>query len=72
MCKLPRGTAVHTNILCLTMYPPEAVRQVIFAVDCLVTGSDVTEVAGFLKTVWWGKGFQGKEAVVTVYLRRHS
>lgn len=47
------------------MYPPEAVRQVIFTVDCLVTGSDVTEIAGFLKTAgWWG--FQGKEAVVTV------
>lgn len=54
------------------MYPPEAVRQVIFAVHCLVTGSDVTEVAGFLKTVGWGKGFQGKEAVVAVYLRWHS
>lgn len=54
------------------MYPPEAVRQVIFAVDCLVTGSDVTEIAGFLKTVGGRKGFQGKEAVVTVNLGWHS
>lgn len=47
------------------MYPPEAVRQVIFTIDCLVTGSDVTEIAGFLKTVG-RRWFQGEEAVVTV------
>lgn len=56
----------------LTMYPPETVRQVIFAVDRLVTGSDVTEVAGFLEAVRGKKRLQGKEAMVAVYLRRDS
>ena len=50
------------------MYPPQAVRQVIFAVDCLVAGGDVAEVAGLLHAVWWREGFEGEEAVVAVHL----
>lgn len=51
------------------MYPSQTVGKVIFAVDSLVTGSDVTEVAGLLQAVGRGEGFQGEEAVVAVHLR---
>lgn len=53
------------------MYPPQAVRQIILAVDRLITGGDVTEVAGLLHAVWRGEGFEGKQAVVAVNLRRY-
>ena len=53
------------------MYPPQAVGQVILAVDCLVAGSDVAEVAGLLHAVWWREGLEGEQAVVTVHLRRY-
>lgn len=53
------------------MYPPQAVRQVILAVDGLVAGGDVAEVAGLLHAVGWREGLEGEEAVVAVHLRRH-
>lgn len=53
------------------MYPPQAVRQIILAVDRLITGGDVTEVAGLLHAVWRGEGLEGKQAVVAVNLRWH-
>lgn len=53
------------------MYPPQAVRQVILAVDSLVAGGDVAEVAGLLHAVWWGEGLEGEQAVVTIHLRRY-
>lgn len=37
----------------LTMYSPQAVRQVILAVDSLVAGGDIAEIAGLLHAVWW-------------------
>lgn len=52
-----------------TMYPAQAVRQVILAVDGLVAGSDVAEVAGLLHAVWRGQRLEGEEAVVAVHLR---
>lgn len=52
-----------------TLYPPEAVRQVVLAVDCLVAGGDVAEVAGLLHAVGRREGFEGKQAVVAVHLR---
>lgn len=55
----------------LTMYPPQTVRQVIFAVDRLIAGGDVTEIAGLLHTIRWREGLKGKQAVVTVHLRRN-
>lgn len=55
----------------LTVYPPQAVRQVVLAVDCLVAGGDVAEVAGLLQAVWWGEGLEGEQAVVAVHLRRY-
>lgn len=65
--------ACHAVLLLFrTMYPPETVRQVVFAVDRLVTGSDVIEVAGFLEAVGGKKGLQGKEAMVAVHLRWDS
>lgn len=57
--------------LFLTVYPPQAVRQIILAVDRLITGGDVTEVAGLLHAVWWREGLEGKQAVVAVNLRRY-
>ena len=51
------------------MYPPQAVRQIILAVDRLVAGGDVAEVAGLLHAVWWGKRLEGEQAVVAVHLR---
>lgn len=53
----------------LTLYPPQAVRQVVLAVHCLVAGGDVAEVAGLLHAVGWREGFEGKQAVVAVHLR---
>lgn len=53
----------------LTLYPPQAVRQVVLAVHCLVAGGDVAEVAGLLHAVGWREGFKGKQAVVAVHLR---
>lgn len=53
----------------LTVYPPQAVRQVILAVDRLVAGGDVAEIAGLLHAVWWREGLEGEEAVVAVHLR---
>lgn len=64
-----------TSVLCfferqfLTMYPPQAVRQIILAVDRFVAGGDVAEVAGLLHAVWWGKRLQGKQAMIAVHLR---
>lgn len=55
----------------LTVYPPQAVRQVILAVDRLIARGDVTKVAGLLHTVWWREGLKGKQAVVAVHLRRN-
>lgn len=52
-----------------TMYPPQAVRQVVLAVDCLVARCDVAEVAGLLHAIWWREGLEGEEAVVAVHLR---
>lgn len=49
------------------MYPPQAVRQVILAVDRLVARGDVAEVAGLLHAVWWGKGLKRKQAMVAVH-----
>ncbi|TNN88871.1 hypothetical protein EYF80_000749 [Liparis tanakae] len=46
-----------------------AVRQVILAVDSLVAGGDVAEVAGLLHAVWWGHGLEREQAVVAVHLR---
>lgn len=43
-----------------TVYSPQAVRQVILTVDCLVAGGDVAKVAGLLHAVWWGEGLEGK------------
>lgn len=54
-----------------TVYPPQAVRQIVLAVDRLITGGDVTEVAGLLHAVWWREGLEGKQAVVAVNLRRY-
>lgn len=56
----------------LTLYPPQAVRQVVLAVHCLVAGGDVAEVAGLLHAVGWREGFEGKQAVVAVHLRRYA
>lgn len=53
------------------MYPPQAVGQVVLAVDSLVAGGDVAEVAGLLHAVWWWEGLEGEEAVVAVHLRRY-
>lgn len=53
----------------LTMYSPQAVRQVILAVDSLVAGGDVAEVAGLLHAVWWEEGLKGEQAVVAINLR---
>lgn len=53
------------------MYPPQAVGQIILAVDCLVAGGDIAEVAGLLHAVWWREGLEGKQAVVAVHLRRY-
>lgn len=53
----------------LTLYPPQAVGQVVLAVHCLVAGGDVAEVAGLLHAVGWREGFEGKQAVVAVHLR---
>lgn len=50
----------------LTMYPPQAVRQIILAVHRLVTGSDVTEVAGFLHSIGRRDGLEWEQAVVAV------
>lgn len=58
-------------VLFLTVYPPQAVRQIVLAVDRLITGGDVTEVAGLLHAVWWREGLEGKQAVVAVNLRRY-
>lgn len=52
------------------MYPPQAVRQVILAVDRLIARGNVTKVAGLLHTIWWREGLKGKQAVVAVHLRR--
>ena len=52
-----------------TMYPPQAVRQVILAVYSLVAWGDVAKVAGLLHAVWWGEGLEGEQAVVAVHLR---
>lgn len=52
----------------VTVYPPQAVRQVILAVDSLVAGGDVAEVAGLLHAVGWRKRFKREQAVVTVHL----
>lgn len=57
------------SVTFLTMYPPQTVRQVILAVDCFVAGSDVAEIAGLLHAVWRGKGLEGEQTVVAVYLR---
>lgn len=51
------------------MYPPQAVRQVVLAVDGLVAGSDVAEVTGLLQAVGRWDRLQGKQAVVAVHLR---
>lgn len=51
----------------LTVYPPEAVGQVIFAVHSFVTGSDVTEVACFVEPIEWRQRLQGKEAMIAVH-----
>jgi len=64
------GRTFHINI-CITVYPPQAVRQVILAVDSLVAGGDVAEVAGLLHAVWWGHGLKREQAVVAVHLRRY-
>lgn len=53
------------------MYPPQTVRQVILAVDGLVAGGDVAEVAGLLYAVWWGEWLKGEQAVVAIHLRRY-
>lgn len=58
-------------IVHLTVYPPQAVRQIVLAVDRLITGGDVTKVAGLLHAVWWREGLEGKQAVVAVDLRRY-
>lgn len=55
----------------LTLYPPQAVRQVVLAVHRLVAGGDVAEVAGLLHAVGRREGFEGKQAVVAVNLRRN-
>lgn len=55
----------------LTMYPPQAVGQVILAVDRLVAGGDVAEVAGLLHVVGWRKRFKWEQAMVAVHLRRY-
>lgn len=52
-----------------TVYPPQAVRQVILAVDRLIARGDITEVAGLLHTIWWKEGLKGKQAVVAIHLR---
>lgn len=73
------GSSVKTAILfgmscdichtfSFTVYPPQAVRQVILAVDSLVAGGDVAEVAGLLHTVRWWEWFKGEQAVVAVHL----
>lgn len=53
----------------ITVYPPQAVRKVILAVDSLVAGGHVAEVAGLLHAVWWRQGLKREEAVVAVHLR---
>lgn len=55
----------------ITLYPPQAVWQVILAVDRLVAGGDVAEVAGFLHAVRRGERLEGKQAVVAVHFRRY-
>lgn len=51
------------------MYSPQAVRQVILAVDGLVAGGDVAEIAGLLHAVWWEEGLEGEQAVVAIHIR---
>lgn len=51
------------------MYPPQAIRQVILAVDRLIARGNVTKVAGLLHAIWWREGLKGKQAVVAVHLR---
>ena len=67
MCELVRVCVCVCAFL--TLYPPQTVGQVVLGVDGLVTGSDVTEVAGLLQAVGRGKGLKGEEAVVAVQLR---